>query len=66
MKKKVFFGKFGGFLKILFGFLKEIEMEFDKEMDEAAAKIQKHYRNKKKPQQATVSEKTKEPGILKK
>lgn len=24
-------------------------MEFDKEMDDAATKIQQHYRNKKKP-----------------
>lgn len=28
--------------------LEEIHMEFDKEMDDAAAKIQKHYREKKK------------------
>lgn len=38
----------------------ELDMKFDKEMDDAAFKIQKHYRNKKKkdPNQ-------KEPGYFK-
>lgn len=31
-------------------------MEFDKEMDEAALKIQKHYKNKKKKPQAILKE----------